>query len=201
MKPEIVDAFAAIVGPENLLTDREDILPYGFDGTASIREMPAAVVFPKDKTEVAACVRVAARHGIPVIGRGSGTGLSGGSVPVPGGIVLCLVRLDAILGVDARNLTLRAQAGVIGARDLHGRACSGNIQSRLPPPPRRRPQGGGSRNRNHPTRHLAGPGLSQRMPSCPCSGTSSTQCPDSVRILRNLEIPIPAGRCYRGSFL
>ncbi len=118
MKPEIVDAFAAIVGPEHLLTDREDILPYGFDGTASIREMPAAVVFPKDKTEVAACVRVAARHGIPVVGRGSGTGLSGGSVPVPGGIVLCLVRLDAILGVDARNLTLRAQAGVItGAID------------------------------------------------------------------------------------
>lgn len=115
MKPEVLSSLAAIVGPENVLTSREDLLPYGFDGTASLKETPSAVVFPKSTAEVAACVCCAANHGIPIVGRGSGTGLSGGSVPVPGGIVLCLVNMDAILGVDPKNLTIRAQAGVITA--------------------------------------------------------------------------------------
>ena len=62
---------------------------------------------------MAACVKLAAQHHVPVVTRGSGTGLSGGSVPSASCVVLCLVKLDRILEVDPRNLTLHAQCGVI----------------------------------------------------------------------------------------
>ena len=112
---DLLNRLTAHVGADNVLVRPEDILPYGFDGTASLKQLPLAVVFPRDTAEVAACMRAAADHAVPVVTRGSGTGLSGGSIPVAGGIVICLVRMDAILAVDDRNLTLRAQAGVITA--------------------------------------------------------------------------------------
>ena len=95
------------------MTAREDLIPYGFDGTAILRECPGVVVLPGSTAEVAACVSWAARHDVAVTTRGSGTGLSGGSVPLLGGLVLCLVRMNRIIGVDAKNLTIRAQCGVI----------------------------------------------------------------------------------------
>ena len=115
LTPRQLDDLRAIVGPEHVLTAPEDLIAYGFDGTAAMRQRPDAVVLPADTAQVAACVRLAAEHGIPVVTRGSGTGLSGGSVPSPGSLVLCLVRMDRILGVDAPNLTLRAQCGAITA--------------------------------------------------------------------------------------
>jgi len=75
--------------------------------------MPGAVVFPQSGQEVAECVKLAAKAGIPVVTRGSGTGLSGGSIPLSGCLVLCLVRMDKIIELDQQNLTLRAQCGVI----------------------------------------------------------------------------------------
>jgi glycolate oxidase len=116
MTPTLLDSLSAIVGQPSLLTNREDLIPYGFDGTAALKGTPGAVVFPKTTAQVAACVRLAAEHGVPVVTRGSGTGLSGGSVPSPGSLVLCLVEMNAILDVDVRNLTLRAQCGVITQR-------------------------------------------------------------------------------------
>jgi len=71
------------------------------------------VVFPHTVDEVARIVRYAAREKIPIVTRGSGTGLSGGSIPVPEGIVLCLVQMDRILELDPRNLTVLAEAGAI----------------------------------------------------------------------------------------
>ncbi|QJE99155.1 FAD-binding protein [Luteolibacter luteus] len=109
----MIAEFRSAVGPEHVLTSPEDTLPYGFDGTATLRCSPGVVVFPGNTAEVAECVRIAGRYGAPVVTRGSGTGLSGGSVPVKDGVVLCLVRMDAILEVDPRNLTLRAQCGAI----------------------------------------------------------------------------------------
>ena len=102
-----------LLGPAQVLTEKEDLIPYSFDGTAAIRELPRAVVFPRSAAEVAAVLGIAARHKAPVVTRGSGTGLSGGSVPSPGSIVLCLLRMDRLLEVDAANFTLRAQAGVL----------------------------------------------------------------------------------------
>ncbi len=116
LDPHLLGAIAQILAPGQILTAQEDILPYGFDGTAAIKQSPGAVVFPKTTQEVAACMRLASEGGGPVVTRGSGTGLSGGSVPVPNCLVMCLVDMNAILDVDARNLTLRAQSGVITQR-------------------------------------------------------------------------------------
>jgi glycolate oxidase len=102
-----------LVGADHLLTEAVDLIPYSFDGTAELNQRPLAVALPGSTEEVAACVAWARQHRVPVVTRGSGTGLSGGSVPVPGGLVLCLTRLDRILEVDPNNLTLRAQPGVI----------------------------------------------------------------------------------------
>jgi glycolate oxidase len=82
--------------------------------------------------EVAEIVRYAARERIPIVSRGSGTGLSGGSVPVPGGIVLCLVRMDRILELDERNLTLRAEAGAITQKIAEAADAAGLL---YPPDP------------------------------------------------------------------
>lgn len=104
---------AEIAGDENVLTAPEDVLPYGFDGTAALKSAASCVVLAPTTEAVAGVVKLAAEDGIPIVTRGSGTGLSGGSVPVEGGIVLCLVKLDRILEVDPANLTLLAECGVI----------------------------------------------------------------------------------------
>jgi glycolate oxidase len=109
----IVAALIEISGAGNVLTQPEDLIPYGFDGTAALRERPSVVVLPANTAEVSACVKLAASHGLAVTTRGSGTGLSGGSVPTAGGLVLCLVRMNRVLEVDPKNLTVRAECGAI----------------------------------------------------------------------------------------
>ena len=102
-----------MLGEARVLHEREHLLTYGFDGTAALRGAASCVVFPQTTAEVAAIVRYAAREKVPIVSRGSGTGLSGGSIPVPEGIVLCLVKMDRILELEEQNLTLLAEAGVI----------------------------------------------------------------------------------------
>ena len=109
----MLGALVQALGTENVLTELEDILPYGFDGTATLKQRPLAVVFAHDATQVSTVIKLARTHRAPVVTRGSGTGLSGGSVPVEGAIVLCLVKMDRILEVDTANLTLRAEAGAV----------------------------------------------------------------------------------------
>jgi len=104
---------ATVLPGDAILHRREDVLPYGFDGTAAVKQSPQLVVLPRTAQEVSAVLKIAARHQVPVVARGSGTGLSGGSVPVPHGIVLCLAWMDRILELDAQNLTLLAEAGAV----------------------------------------------------------------------------------------
>lgn len=111
--PAFLDALHTAVPADRVLTQIEDILPYGFDGTAVLKERPGAVVFPHTSEEVAACVRIARAASVPIVTRGSGTGLSGGSVPTSGCLVLCLAQMDRLIEVDEKNLTLHAQSGVI----------------------------------------------------------------------------------------
>ena len=106
-------ALIAILDSARVLTGREHLLTYGFDATAALKGEAGVVVFPQTTAEVAEIVRYAAREKVPVVSRGSGTGLSGGSVPTADAIVLCLVRMERILEVDERNLTLLAEAGAI----------------------------------------------------------------------------------------
>lgn len=93
----------------------EELIPYSFDGTATLHQLPAAVVFAQTTQEVSSVLHWSSREKVPVVTRGSGTGLSGGSVPVAGGVVLCLSKMDKILEVDSANLTLRAESGAITA--------------------------------------------------------------------------------------
>ncbi len=110
---EMLSELNAALSPERVLTQREDLIPYGFDGTAALKQLPATVVFPESSEEVGAVLRIAASHRVAVVTRGSGTGLSGGSVPVAGSIVLCLLRMNRIIEVDEKNLTLMVEAGVV----------------------------------------------------------------------------------------
>jgi glycolate oxidase len=100
-----------IVGPENVLSSKEDLIPYSFDGTAALQQMPGCVVFALNRDHVRDVLRLANETRTPVVTRGSGTGLSGGSLPSPNGIVLCTARMMEILEVDRANLTLLAESG------------------------------------------------------------------------------------------
>jgi len=119
LAPALITALAHVVGPDGVLTRPEDLIPYGFDGTAALKGRPGAVVFPTSTEQVAAVVHLAAEAGLPMVTRGSGTGLSGGSVPIAPGpdvLVICLAQMTRIFDVDTENLTVRAQAGAITQR-------------------------------------------------------------------------------------
>jgi glycolate oxidase len=108
---EIAEILLGIFPGDAILTTREDLVPYSFDGTAALQQMPAAVVFAKTVNEVSRLLEAANRHDLVIVPRGSGTGLSGGSIPLEESVVLCLTRMNNILEVDTRNLTLLAEAG------------------------------------------------------------------------------------------
>ncbi|MBL9161554.1 MAG: FAD-binding protein [Planctomycetaceae bacterium] len=109
----LAEELAQQLGAERVLTAPEDLAVYAYDGTAALRQNPACVVFPLTTHEVAACVQIARRHRAPIVTRGSGTGLSGGSVPMEGALVVCLNRMDRIIELDPRNLTIEVEAGVV----------------------------------------------------------------------------------------
>jgi glycolate oxidase len=109
--PKLITELGAIVTPANVLTAKEDLIPYSFDGTAALKQMPGAVAFARTPGEVSAILKLASREKLPVVTRGSGTGLSGGSLPSPDCLVLCLVKMDRVIEVDRANLTLLAEAG------------------------------------------------------------------------------------------
>ena len=101
-----------LLGNDRVLTRIEDLMVYSFDSTATLGQLPVVVVFPKTTFEVQAVMEWARTNRTPVVSRGSGTGLSGGSVPAAGGIVLCLSQFNRILELDRNNLTLLVEPGV-----------------------------------------------------------------------------------------
>ena len=120
-----LSALREIAGDGSVLTEPEELAVYAFDGTATLRQPPACVVLPGRVEQVAEVVALAGRHGVPVVTRGSGTGLAGGSVPSEGSLVLCLVKLDRILEVDAANLAMVVEPGVLTQRVADEAAAAG----------------------------------------------------------------------------
>ena len=109
---KILTGLQRIVGAENVLTAPEDLIPYSFDGTAGLQQMPGSIVFAKTTEHVASVLKQANETRTAIVTRGSGTGLSGGSLPSPDCIVLCTVKMDRILEMDRANLTLLVEPGV-----------------------------------------------------------------------------------------
>lgn len=110
---KIVDKLISICGENQVFTESDDKEPYSRDETLNQKFAPAAVVKPADTTQVSEIMRLASRENIPVTPRGAGTGLSGGALPVRGGILLSLERMNRILEIDEANLTVTAQPAVI----------------------------------------------------------------------------------------
>ena len=111
--PNLTADLTALLEPARVLHSREDMLAYGYDGTAALSGVPAVVVMVKTVEEVAAIVKYAAANRTPIVGRGSGTGLSGGSVPSMGCIVLCTAQMDKVIELDEKNLTVLVESGCI----------------------------------------------------------------------------------------
>jgi len=101
-----------IVGDGNVLDDALELLTYECDALLHLRETPAAVALPGSAEEVQAVVRACARAGVPFVARGHGTGLSGGALPVAGGLVIALSRLNRILSIDIDNQRVVVEPGV-----------------------------------------------------------------------------------------
>ncbi|MGE5361007.1 MAG: FAD-binding oxidoreductase [Bacteroidales bacterium] len=116
--PRVLDELRAIAGEGRVLTDPDIIETYSHDETAGLHASPDVVVRVTTTEQVAAVFGVAQRERIPVTPRGAGYGLSGGAVPLCGGIVLSLEKMNRILEIDGENLMVTVQPGVITA-DIH----------------------------------------------------------------------------------
>ena len=120
MDARIFQELRSIVGAHGLVSSPEELHTYECDGLTNFRVMPLAVLLPSDTKQVQAIVRVCHRERIPFVARGSGTGLSGGALPVENGIVISLARMNHILEVDYANARVVVEPGVINL-DVTGR--------------------------------------------------------------------------------
>ncbi|MDQ2873108.1 MAG: FAD-binding protein [Candidatus Eremiobacteraeota bacterium] len=102
-----------IVGDRNCITDAAELHTYASDALAGFRVRPDIVVLPRSTQEIAACIKESRAAGMAIVPRGSGTGLSGGALPIDGCLVIGLSRMNSILEIDLPNLRMRVQPGVI----------------------------------------------------------------------------------------
>ena len=112
LSAEVRERLAALMGPRGYLDRPEDLALYEYDGSVD-KARPEIVVFPTTAGDVAAIVRIAAEHHAPFVARGAGTGLSGGALPLEGGIMLAFARMNRILEIDVENERAVVQPGVV----------------------------------------------------------------------------------------
>jgi glycolate oxidase len=112
MNEAIVAELRAVCGETAVLTEPLQLLTYDCDALAHLRQSPALVVLPRSAADVQAVVRVCHRERIPFVARGHGTGLSGGALPVAGGVVISLAKLNRVLEVDIPNRRVTVEPGV-----------------------------------------------------------------------------------------
>ena len=108
----VVQALVGIVGPGGVLSDPEELLVYECDGFPVAKGMPTAVVFPTTTEQVSRCVKAVCEHGLPIIPRGSGTGVAGGAVAFDKGVLIVTSRMTRIESIDYVNRVAVVQAGV-----------------------------------------------------------------------------------------
>ncbi len=112
-RAELAMQLQQVLGRTAVLHRPEELMVYEYDGSALDMAEPDIVIVPSNTDEAAMAVRIAAAAGWPIVARGAGTGLSGGSVPSEGGVVVSMARLDRILNIDPVNRVARVQAGVV----------------------------------------------------------------------------------------
>lgn len=110
----IVDELVELVGQSNVSIAKGDRITHSYDATQE-HHLPDIVVYAENTDQVKGAVECANRHTVPILPRGAGSGFTGGTLPVQGGIVLVLTRMNRILSIDADNLTAVVQPGVITA--------------------------------------------------------------------------------------
>src|SRR6202035_4383156 len=98
MQPQLIRELVHLLGPKAVLSQAEDLMLYEYDGSVELGS-PECVVFPSNTREVAEIVRLANRYETPIVGRGAGTGLSGGAIARSGGIVIALSRMNRIVEI------------------------------------------------------------------------------------------------------
>ncbi len=109
----ILEKLREIAGEKGVLTAPLDLASYAFDGTTSWQSKPDVVVFPTTAEQVSQIMKLATAHKIPVTPRGAGSNLSGGSVPIANGMVLCMTRMNRILNINAESFTVTTEVGVV----------------------------------------------------------------------------------------
>lgn len=105
----------AIVGDVHFREDKEARITHSYDGTPMLQAIPDAVIYPKSTEQVSAIMKVLSAYKVPLISRGSGSNLCGGTVPVQGGVVMVMHRMNRLLELDTDNLVARVQPGIITA--------------------------------------------------------------------------------------
>lgn len=111
-KAKIVKQLESIVGIGNVLHHKEEVIVYEQDAFV-MSALPDLVVFPSKTSEVSDIVKLANREGIPIVPRGAGTGISGGAIPVSGGIMVSLTKMNRILEIDLKNRSAVVEPGVV----------------------------------------------------------------------------------------
>ena len=109
---ELIRDLVAVVGEPNVVHRPEDLIVFEYDGSVD-RALPTVVVLPRTTSEVSDVVKAAGAHGVPVVARGAGTGLSGGAIAEHGGIVVALTRMTSILEIDEANRLAVVEPGVV----------------------------------------------------------------------------------------
>jgi glycolate oxidase len=121
--PAILSDLIAILGSENVLSRRDEMLVYECDGYMVEKSVPDLVVFPTSTEQVVEVVKLCSRHQIPFVPRGAGTSLAGGTLTIGGGLMICLTRMKRILEVSTRDRYAIVESGVVNVwltRNLAG---------------------------------------------------------------------------------
>jgi glycolate oxidase len=112
LDPALIREMSSLLGAENVLDKSEDLILYEFDGSVE-KARPDLVVFPHTTENVSQIVRLAGKYEVPVVGRGAGTGLSGGALARGGGVMVVFARMNRILEIDVENRRAVVQPGVV----------------------------------------------------------------------------------------
>ena len=108
----LIEELKQVVGAKGVLSDRNELRVYESDGFPIAKGLPTVAVFPADTNQVAMCVKIARHHDLPIVPRGSGTGLCGGATVFDGGVLISTSRMNQIEQVDVENRFAVVQAGV-----------------------------------------------------------------------------------------